>query len=213
MGYLACNTKVKREYKTMKGSIGKDRTKLTEERIYIEHPEYYGQDMIDRHIARYEWAVSKLNKDDSVLELCCGSGYGSHILAQNCNSVIAIDKSEEAISYAKKHYKKENLQFKVLDLTKEYLLINSNAVVWIEGIEHFAEHITIDILKNLKKTISIDGKLIISTLDKDQSDGKNEYHVKEYTCFELKDLIRKYFKIEEIYIENKFIYLVARQNG
>lgn len=186
---------------------------LTKERIYIEFPDYYGQDMINRHIERYEWAISKLNKDDDVMELCCGSGYGSHIIAQNCKSVIATDKSVNAIDYAKKHYKKENLQFKISDLEKEYLLMDPTAVVWIEGIEHFAEYVTTYILKNLKKILLSNGKLIISTPDKNQSDGKNEYHVKEYTSFELKDLIRKYFKIEEIHIENKFIYLVAKQNG
>lgn len=186
---------------------------LTKERIYIEFPDYYGQEMIDRHIRRYEWATSKLNKNDDVLELCCGSGYGSHIIAQNCNSVIAIDESKEVIEYAKKHYKKENLQFKILDLEKECLLMNPSAVVWIEGVEHFAEHIAINILKNLKKILLLNGKLVISTPNRLESDDINEFHVKEYEAFELKELISKYFKVVDIKIEDKFIYLIAIQGN
>ncbi len=193
---------------------------LDMERIYIDQPEFYGQEMIDRHIKRYEWALTYLKSENKVVDMCCGSGYGSKMIADNCKIVLGIDKNKDAIIYAQNNYEKSNLTFILIDPTKynyhdidlTQLLDIYNAVVWLEGIEHFTQEDAEKMLMLFKTTMP-ECRLIISTPDKDQSNNENKYHLKEYTAYELKSLISRYFKVIDIKIEDKFIYLVAIQNG
>jgi cyclopropane fatty-acyl-phospholipid synthase-like methyltransferase len=193
----------------------KTEIKLDFERIYIEHNEFYPKAMVERHVNRYEWALTKLSKDDTVLDLCCGSGYGSNMIAKKCKKVYGIDKSADGINYAQKHYNRNNLIYSQADLTEPDIFpegenIKFNSIVFIEAIEHIEKKYIDSILMTLKSILVPSGKLIITTVDKEQSEGKNEYHLNEYTAFELKSLVRKYFKIDEIKIEDKFVYLVAK---
>lgn len=54
-------------------------------------------------LARYEFARVNLEKGIKVLDLGCGTGYGSNLLSKSFE-VFAVDSDKEAISYAKKHY-------------------------------------------------------------------------------------------------------------
>lgn len=87
-----------------------------------------------RHTERYKWASEKL-RGLTVLDYGCGTGYGSAILAKTAKAVLGIDISQEAISYAKMHYK--GLQFHVMDAMKTPIKNASfDAVVCFEMIEH-----------------------------------------------------------------------------
>ena len=68
------------------------------------------------HIQRYEW-VAPFVKNLYVLDAGCGSGYGRYYLAKSgVQNIVGIDKSATAINYAKKYYKRENLEYKVMDV-------------------------------------------------------------------------------------------------
>ena len=70
------------------------------------------------HVARYEFA-SKYIKSKKILDIACGSGYGSEILSKNgAYHVIGCDISEEAIEYAKKYYQHNNIEFISGNITK-----------------------------------------------------------------------------------------------
>src|SRR5690625_20814 len=62
--------------------------------------------MLIEHLARYHFA--NLYVKGRVLDLACGSGYGTHIIAKRCrnqlNEVIGIDNSREALDYARYSY-------------------------------------------------------------------------------------------------------------
>jgi len=56
-----------------------------------------------------------------ILDIGCGVGHGSRMLAEILHSeVIGIDPSEEAIAYAQKHYHADNLTFLKVD-TEQFL--------------------------------------------------------------------------------------------
>ena len=58
----------------------------------------------DEHLIRYELA-KEFVKDKTVLDIACGSGYGTKILAEaGAREVEGIDISEEAIISARKNY-------------------------------------------------------------------------------------------------------------
>lgn len=56
------------------------------------------------HVARYKWADGDIPEGASILDIGCGVGYGSHLLAQKGRIVLGVDRDEQAIGYAKRNY-------------------------------------------------------------------------------------------------------------
>jgi 2-polyprenyl-3-methyl-5-hydroxy-6-metoxy-1,4-benzoquinol methylase len=66
--------------------------------------------MYQEHVARYLFA-SQLTKGKHVLDVGCGVGYGSQLLAElGAASVYAFDISEDAIRHAQIYYSHPNLR-------------------------------------------------------------------------------------------------------
>ena len=60
------------------------------------------------HLNRYHFGAQFV-KDKRVLDVACGTGYGSAILAENAAFVEGIDISREAIDYAISNYSTHNI--------------------------------------------------------------------------------------------------------
>lgn len=91
------------------------------------------------HVARYQWAASRLRPGMTVLDVACGVGYGAHILAEAGCRVTAVDRDAEAIAYAREHYAHDNITYLLLDAGDEMALKPHDAAVSFETIEHLAE--------------------------------------------------------------------------
>ena len=72
-------------------------------------PEIEGDDALE-HLHRYLIA-RELAGDKVVLDIACGEGYGSAMLAGVGSRVIGVDISEEAVAHARRKYTNENLEF------------------------------------------------------------------------------------------------------
>lgn len=84
------------------------------------------------HVARYIYAAEMIPEGSKVLDLACGCGYGSWLLHGVGNEVTGVDISEEAIEYAKRHYKGPTyLCQKAEDTNGEW-----DAIVSFETLEH-----------------------------------------------------------------------------
>ena len=150
------------------------------------------------HIATYEYAKNFI-KNKKVLDFGCGSGYGTHMLSENAESVIGVDISKEAIDYAKKEFSSSNLNFMTIPELghKKFDVITSFQV--IEHVPNDCEYTL-----NLRNLLNPGGILIISTPDKKHRLFKyiqqpwNVFHLKEYTPKSLEKLLLKYFKKVEI---------------
>lgn len=68
------------------------------------------------HVARYQWAASLLAAGETVLDVGCGIGYGSHILAERAAGVVGMDRDAPSIRYAERHYKAPNIAYQVRDV-------------------------------------------------------------------------------------------------
>jgi 2-polyprenyl-3-methyl-5-hydroxy-6-metoxy-1,4-benzoquinol methylase len=70
------------------------------------------------HRFRYKWAADRVN--GQVLDIGCGIGYGSAILADAAmtESVLAIDRSQESLEYALQHYGRHNLSWARFNLNE-----------------------------------------------------------------------------------------------
>ena len=62
------------------------------------------------HVPRYAFAAA-LAAGKQTLDFGCGSGYGAEMLAETASSVVGLDASEEALSYARSHHRRGNLSF------------------------------------------------------------------------------------------------------
>ena len=92
----------------------------------------------DEHMIRYGLA-KRFVQGKTVLDIACGSGYGSDILAKaGAKKVIGMDVDEDALNGARKKFVYDNLEFKKgngLNLG-EY---GFDVVISFETIEHLQE--------------------------------------------------------------------------
>ena len=74
----------------------------------------------------------------SVLDMCCGTGYGSFIMSDRAKSVVGVDDSPEAIEWANEHFKRPNNSF----VCSDFLDFNTkgiDTIVTFEAIEHIKD--------------------------------------------------------------------------
>ena len=132
-----------------------------------------------------------------VLDIACGEGYGSNLLAAAGAEVIGIDIAPDVIAHAKRAYPRQNLIFRegsCLNIPMDDKSID--LVVSFETIEHLDDHE--QFLREIKRVLSDSGALIISSPDKreytDRIDNKNRFHKLELNHEDFYSLLKKHFK-------------------
>jgi 2-polyprenyl-3-methyl-5-hydroxy-6-metoxy-1,4-benzoquinol methylase len=146
----------------------------------------------DEHLVRYQLAAS-LVKGNRVLDIACGSGYGTKILSKaGAAEVIGIDADEMAVKEAEKNYGGEAIVFKTGDA--ENIKENNESfdiIISFETIEHLKnpEKYLAEISRILKK----DGIALVSTPNKEVFGQKNPYHLHEFQRTEFEVILKKYF--------------------
>ena len=149
------------------------------------------------HLHRYAYATQFVH-GKRVLDLACGEGYGSSLLAKTAELVVGIDIDEHAIKHARNKYIKQNLEFKVGSITEvpvggEHLF---DVAVCFEALEHVEDHHKL--LSEVKRLLSPDGVFIVSTPNKtvytDEPQYNNPFHVHELYFDEFRELLEKHFK-------------------
>lgn len=165
----------------------------TPERIWLDH------------VARYRFAAAFV-KGKTVLDVACGTGYGSAILSQDgkASHVIGIDISREAIEYAIRHHVNLDVEFKAGDAHNIQLPDDAlDVVVSFETIEHLNDYQKY--LTQIYRVLNENGLLIVSSPNRRvTSPGKslrdkpnNEFHTVEFTRPELKALLAR-FKFKDV---------------
>src|SRR3954453_5982528 len=81
---------------------------LTGERTLPDVPEenYWYR----RHVAVYRWIAERC-AGRRVVDMACGEGYGSALLAERAASVVGVDANPEAHEHARLRYTAPNLRF------------------------------------------------------------------------------------------------------
>jgi hypothetical protein len=81
---------------------------LTGERTLPDVPEenYWFR----RHLVVYEWIGERV-QGLGVVDMACGEGYGSDVLARSAASVVGVDANPEAHEHARLRYGRPNLRF------------------------------------------------------------------------------------------------------
>ncbi len=178
-------------------------------------------DLID-HVERYNFA-SKFAANMAVLDIACGTGYGSIILKDaGAYSVTGVDISKDAVEYAKQNSTSEVNYFygSIIDFNGG---TKYDCIVSFETIEHVDDYMKA--LKHLWDLLKDDGILILSTPNRLVNspecltiDDKplNPYHIREFSVNEMENILMetefsilgKYGQKHRKIIKNRLIYVL-----
>jgi SAM-dependent methyltransferase len=171
---------------------------LTGERTLPDVPEenYWYR----RHLVVYEW-IAKQIAGKRVVDMACGEGYGSNVLAGSAASVVGVDANPEAHEHARLRYVRPNLRFE-RDLVESFAE-PCDAVVFLQTIEHVEDPGAI--LEHFKAMTGPGGTAFISTPNlltlappgAEKSD--NPWHLKEYREAEFRELCTAHFDQVDFY--------------
>lgn len=123
------------------------------------------------HLPRYRFAAKYVSKEDEVLDIACGTGYGTQILGASGKKVSGVDISRSAIDYANKRNKMDNVFFVRNDFFSN--AVAADVVVSFETIEHIKVS---DISLVLEKLASYTRDKLIGSFPYREKSGGNEYH-------------------------------------
>jgi len=129
---------------------------LTGERTLPDVPEenYWYR----RHLAVYEWVAERCRGLD-VVDMACGEGYGSAVLARRAAGVVGVDANPEAFEHARARYTRPGLRFE-RDLVDRFAE-PCDAVVFLQTIEHVQE--PEKVLAHFKSILRPGGTAYVST--------------------------------------------------
>jgi hypothetical protein len=141
----------------------------------------YDMDWTLEHVHRY-YLAAELAAGKTALDIACGEGYGSRLLADSARSVIGVDISLETVAHARRKYAAPHLSFLVGSAAAIPLADNAvDLACSFETIEHLAEQEAM--LREIRRVLRPEGLLIISSPDKreysDRTGYRNAYHVRE----------------------------------
>jgi SAM-dependent methyltransferase len=168
--------------------------KLTGERTLPDVPaENY---WYRRHLAVYEWIAARV-PGAAVLDMACGEGYGSAVLARSAASVLGVDGNPEAFEHARLKYTRPGLSFAWGAVETFGEPGSFDAVVFLQTIEHVVDPPAV--LAHFRSLLAPGGVAYVSTPNvltlapPGAVKSDNPWHLREYRAEQFAELCRGVF--------------------
>jgi SAM-dependent methyltransferase len=149
-----------------------------------------------RHLAVYEWISARVG-GMRVLDMACGEGYGSEVLARSAASVVGVDGNPEAFEHARLRYSRPGLSFERGLVETFGTPRDFDAVVFLQTIEHVQDPEAV--LRHFQSLLRPGGAAYVSTPNlltlapKGAEKSDNPWHLREYRASEFEQLCRSVF--------------------
>jgi SAM-dependent methyltransferase len=149
-----------------------------------------------RHLAVYEWIAARV-AGGTVLDMACGEGYGSAVLAGSAASIVGVDGNPEAHEHARLRYTRPGLSFEWGAVETFGEPGSFDAVVFLQTIEHVADPAAV--LSHFARILRPGGVAYVSTPNlltlapPGAAKSENPWHLREYRAGEFAELCRGVF--------------------
>ncbi len=146
------------------------------------------------HVERYWFACQHL-LPGMVLDIACGTGYGTFLMAEGSNNFcVGVDISEEAIQYANEKFVHGETAFICEDILKysnDELFMN---IVSLETLEHVKD--SEKVIEHLWGLLLPGGRMIVSAPITPSVDA-NPFHVHDFTARSFRKLFKRWGFVEK----------------
>jgi 2-polyprenyl-3-methyl-5-hydroxy-6-metoxy-1,4-benzoquinol methylase len=152
-----------------------------------------------RHLAVYQWIAGRCAGLE-VVDMACGEGYGTDVLARRAARVTGVDANPEAHEHARLRYARPGVRF-VRDLVERWAE-PCDVVVFLQTIEHLEDpKAVLDHFRELLRPggtayVSTPNVLTLAPPGAEKSD--NPWHVREYRMDEFRRLCEQSFEHVEL---------------
>ncbi len=147
-----------------------------------------------RHLVVYEWIAERC-RGLNVVDMACGEGYGSDVLARRAARVTGVDANPEAHEHARLRYSRPGVRF-VRELIDRYEE-PCDAVVFLQTIEHVEDpHAVLEHLRGMLRpggTAYVSTPNVLTLAPEGADRSGNPWHVHEYRAEEFRELCQSSF--------------------
>ncbi len=163
-----------------------------------------------RHMARYV-AFTGWAKGREVLDIACGNGYGSHILARVATQVTGVDLNARLVDYAARHNAAPNLRYLCKDLRELPRDFKVDVITSVETFEHVPTGELDGFVEALHGFLRPGGTLLCTTplARETVRNPDNRDHVAEYATAEFTGRLFRRFEVEMVLFQDQDSALTA----
>ncbi len=144
-----------------------------------------------RHAVVYEWIAARVG-GLRVVDMACGEGYGTDVLARTARSVVGVDANADAFAHARAKYERPGVRFErtLIDIFDE----PCDAVVFLQTIEHVTnpgeilEHFSALVAASDAPALYVSTPNVLTLAPEGADRSGNPWHVHEYRADEFRAL-------------------------
>ena len=150
-----------------------------------------------RHLVVYEWIAERCAGLE-VVDMACGEGYGSEVLARRARRVTGVDANPEAFEHARLKYTRPGVRFvrNMIELHSE----PCDVVVFLQTIEHVPD--PKGVLRHFKEmagTVYVSTPNLLTLAPPGADKSGNPWHLREYRVADFRALCEGVFERVELY--------------
>jgi SAM-dependent methyltransferase len=150
-----------------------------------------------RHLVVYEWIAERC-AGLRVVDMACGEGYGTEVLARRARDVTGVDANPDAFEHARLKYTQPGVRFvrNMIELHSE----PCDAVVFLQTIEHVPD--PEGVLRHFKEmagTVYVSTPNLLTLAPPGADKSGNPWHLREYRVAEFRALCESAFERVDLY--------------
>jgi SAM-dependent methyltransferase len=150
-----------------------------------------------RHLVVYEWIAERC-AGLKVVDMACGEGYGTDVLARRAREVTGVDANPEAFEHAQLKYTRPGVRFvrNMIELHAE----PCDVVVFLQTIEHVPD--PEGVLRHFKEmagTVYVSTPNLLTLAPPGADRSGNPWHLREYRVAEFRALCESVFDRVDLY--------------